>query len=569
MTDFPKVNYNDWRKVVEGELKGAAFDQKMLTPIREGFTLQPLYGATDAAGFSAANSYPGFAPFVRGTRAADHLGQGWEISQEINCSSPSDFNHHARNSLASGLNALNMVLDKATRNGHDPDWARPDEVGAKGLSIATLQDLEKALEGIDLKKTSLFVRSGASGMPFAALLIALARQRKQPPAKLRGCIEMNPLGVLTHEGTLPQSLEGAYREMAALTGWAAKHAPKLQTICVHSRSWHEAGGHAVQELAFTLATGVEYLREMNNRGLDVNVVAPRMRFSVTVGTNFFLEIAKLRALRLLWARAVAALEGNEEAQRLALHVRTSLWNKTVRDPHNNILRATVEAFAGVLGGCDSMQVGAFDEVIRPPDDFSRRLARNTQLILQRECHLTHVIDPAGGSWFVENVTAELATRAWALFQEVEKLGGMAAALRAEFPQKAVAATAAEKIDAITNKRSIIVGVNQYLNAKEKPLEVPPAPDAAAFHKRRAQQVASHRMSLDDAAGQQVLKRLATIVNTPPDRLFSQCVEAVSEGATLGEIVRAMRIHDRPCEPIVPVSIQRAAAAAEVFERQAK
>jgi len=561
MTDFPNVNYNDWRKLVEGDLKGAPFDQRMLTQTPEGITLQPLYQSQDAATLPHVNSFPGFAPFTRGSRAARGGGRSWEISQEINCSSPAEFNHEARNCLASGLHALNMVLDAATRNGNDPDWAKPEEVGSGGLSIATLGDLERALEGIDLKKTSLLVRSGASALPFAALLMALMRRRKQRPASLCGCIEMDPLGVLSHEGSLPQSLEGAYREMAALTSWAASRAPRLQTICVHSRSWHEAGGHAVQELAFTLATAIEYLREMNKHDLDVDCVAPRIRFAVTVGTNFFLEIAKLRALRMLWARAVAALEGNEESKKLALHVRTSLWNKTVRDPHNNMLRATVEAFAGVLGGCDSMQVGAFDEVIRPPDAFSRRIARNTQLILQKECHLTHVMDPAGGSWFVETVTAELAGRAWALFQEVEKLGGMAAALRAEFPQKAVAATAAAKIKAVNDRRSIIVGVNQYVQPNETPLEVPSV-DAKLFHKRRAQQIASYRTSLEDAANELVLKRLSNIVNIRGEGLFAECVEAVAAGATLGEIVRAMRIQDHPCAPITPVCLTRAASSIE-------
>jgi methylmalonyl-CoA mutase len=558
---FPKVGYNDWRKLVEGELKGASFDEKMLTRTSEGITLQPVYKREDIQGLLEANSFPGLAPFARGASAAGYAGSPWEISQEINYSSPAEFNHAARNSLASGLNALNMVLDKATRNGADPDWAKLGEVGQGGLSIANLRDLERALEGIDLKKTSLFVRSGVSGMPFAALLMALMSKRRLPASRLRGCIEMDPLGVLSHEGTLPQSLEGAYREMASLTRWAEKRAPRLQTICVHSRAWHEAGGNAVQELAFTLATAVEYLREMNNRELDVNVVAPRIRFAVTVGSNFFLEISKLRALKMLWARAVAALEGNEESQRLALHVRTSLWNKTVRDPYNNIMRATVEAFAGVIGGCDSLQVGAFDEVVRPPDDFSRRLARNTQLILQRECHLTHVIDPAGGSWYVETLSSDLAKRAWALFQEVEKLGGMAAALQAEFPQKAVAATAAERIKAVADRKQVIVGVNQYANAKETPLEARAA-DATAFHTRRARQIASHRMSLEDTDNEIVLKKLAAIVGVRGEKLFSQCVEAASAGASLGEIVRAVRINDRPCAPITPVTLTRAAAALE-------
>jgi len=562
LADFPPAGYGDWHRLVETELKGAPFDKRMFSPTYEDITLKPIYRREDVANLPHLDSFPAFAPFVRGTSAAGYVRQPWAISQEITCSSPTEFNHEARNSLAGGLNALNMVLDKATRNGRDPDWAKPEEVGSGGLSIATLRDLDRALDGVDLRTTSLFVRAGASGMPFAVLLFALMRRRKQKPSVLRGCIEMDPLGVLAHEGSLPQSLKAAYREMAALTRWAADHSPCVQTICVHSRAWHEAGGHAVQELAFTLATGIEYLREMHQRGLDVNTVAPRIRFAVTVGVNFFMEIAKLRALRMLWSRAVAALGGNSEAQKLSLHVRTSQWNKSVCDPHNNILRATVEALAGVLGGCDSLQVGAFDEVLRPPDDFSRRIARNTQLILQKECNLTQVIDPAGGSWFAEVVTAELAGRAWALFQEVEQLGGMEAALHAGFPQKTIDAVAAEKMRAAASRRLSMVGVNQHANLKETPLEVPSL-DARLFHKRRAQQVASHRTSLDDPESEIVLKKLSNIVNIRGEGLFAECMEAAAAGATLGEIVRAIRIHDHPCAPIVPVSLTRAAMP---FER---
>ncbi|MGA2542023.1 MAG: methylmalonyl-CoA mutase family protein [Verrucomicrobiota bacterium] len=562
LADFPPAGYGDWHRLVETELKGAPFDKRMFTPTYEDITLKPIYRRENVANLPHLDSFPGFAPFVRGTSAAGYVGQPWAISQEITCSSPTEFNHEARNSLAGGLNALNMVLDKATRNGRDPDWAKPEEVGSGGLSIATLRDLDRALDGVDLRTTSLFVRAGASGMPFAVLLFALMRRRKQKPSVLHGCIEMDPLGVLAHEGSLPQSMKAAYREMAALTRWAADHSPSVQTICVHSRAWHEAGGHAVQELAFTLATGIEYLREMHQRGLDVNTVAPRIRFAVTVGVNFFMEIAKLRALRMLWSRAVAALGGNSEAQKLSLHVRTSQWNKSVCDPHNNILRATVEALAGVLGGCDSLQVGAFDEVVRPPDDFSRRIARNTQLILQKECNLTQVIDPAGGSWFAEVVTAELAGRAWALFQEVEQLGGMEAALHAGFPQKMIDAVAAEKMRAAASRRLSMVGVNQHANLKETPLEVPSL-DARLFHKRRAQQVASHRTSLDDPESEIVLKKLSNIVNIRGEGLFAECMEAAAAGATLGEIVRAIRIHDHPCAPIVPVSLTRAALP---FER---
>ena len=561
LPEFPPVSYDQWRKLVEAELKGAPFDKKMFTATYEGITLKPIYRREDVAAWPHVDSLPGFAPFVRGTTASGFVQEPWAVSQEIACASPTEFNHAARNSVARGLNALNMVLDRATRNGHDPDWAAPEDVGGGGLSIATLGDLDRALEGVDLEKTSLFVRSGASALPFAALLIALAKKRRKTPAQLRGCIEMDPLGVLAHEGRLPQSLNGAYREMAALTRWAATQAPQLQTVCVHSRAWHESGGSAVQELAFTLATGVEYLRQLNQLGLEVNVAAPRIRFAVTVGVNFFMEIAKLRALRMLWSRAVAAAGGDAAAQRVSLHVRTAQWNQTVVDPYNNLLRGTVEAFAGVLGGCDSMQVAAFDEVVRQPDDFSLRLARNTQLVLQKECALDHVVDPAGGSWYVESLTGELATKAWALFQEVEKLGGMEAALRTGFPQQAVAATAAEKIKAMARRRDSVVGVNQYSNPKEKPLETPVV-DARAFHKKRVQQIISHRTSLEDAENQVVLDRLAEVIGPHVADGFDACVAAAGAGATLGELTRAIRILDSPSAPITPVCLTRVAARFE-------
>jgi methylmalonyl-CoA mutase len=561
LEEFPAVHYDDWRKVVDVELKGAPFDKRMFTTTFEGITLKPIYRSEDTVNLPHVQSLPGSAPFARGSSVSGYLQHPWDISQAIHCSSAAEFNQAARNSLSRGLNALNMVLDKATRHGLDPDWAQPEDVGCGGLSVATVEDLGKALEGINLETVSLFVRSGASAMPFAVLLAALMRKRKQSAAGLRGCVEMDPLGVLAHEGSLPQSLAGAYREMAALTRWAAAHAPNMQTICAHSRAWHESGANAVQELAFTLATGVEYLREMGERDLDANVAGPRIRFAITVGESFFMEIAKLRALRLIWSRAVEAFGGGEQAQRANLHVRTSHWNKTVYDAHNNILRATVEAFAGAVGGCDSMQVGAFDEVFRVPDDFSQRLARNTQLVLQKECELAHVMDPAGGSWYVESLTAELARRAWSLFQEIEQRGGMAAALAAGYPQQAAAATAAEKIKWVRQRRQSIIGVNQYANPKEK---APPVTSAepGPFYHQRVRQIASYRTALEDAENEGVLARLAAIIGVKGSELFEEAVEAAMAGATLGEIVRALRIHDRPCPPVQPVRLTRPALAFE-------
>jgi methylmalonyl-CoA mutase len=559
---FAEPDFSDWRRLVESEMKGAPFEKKMYTETYEGVRLQPIYRAEDISGLAHLNSFPGLRPFVRGASACSYSAHPWEVSQEIAVPSASAFNEAARNSLGRGLNALNVVVDRATRNGQDPDWAKSGEVGLGGLSIATLDDLGHALEGVDLDRTSLFIRSGASALPFAALLVALVQRRRQSPASLKGCIEMDPLGVLAHEGRLPQSLAQAYREMAALTRWAGTNAPSLRTICIHSRAWHEGGGSAVEELAFTLATALEYLRRMDEHGLPVERVAPRIRFAVTVGEQFFTEIAKIRALRMLWSRIVASLGGGECSQRISLHIRTSLWNKTAVDPYNNLLRATVESFAAVIGGCDSLQVGSFDEVVRRPDDFSQRIARNTQLVLQKECQLTSVIDPAGGSWFVESLTAEIAKRAWSQFQDVERMGGMHAAMEKGAPQRAVAATAEKKLKAVARRRDSVIGVNQYANPREKPLAAQ-APADDSFHRRRAQQVASHRVALDGQASSFVLGTLSRIVGIREEDLFEACVDGVAAGATLGEITRAIRIQDAPAAPVAPVGLTRASAA---FER---
>ncbi|MCC7377291.1 MAG: acyl-CoA mutase large subunit family protein [Verrucomicrobiales bacterium] len=562
LTEFPPVTPDQWKALVEAELKGAPFDKKMFSTSYEGIVARPIYRPEDAAGLGHATSLPGFPPYVRGTRAGGYLERPWDVSQEIAEPAAAAFNDTARAGLARGLTALNMVLDRATRNGADPDWAQPGEVGAGGLSLSSMDDLKRALDGIDLTTVPLFIRSGASGLPCAALLVALARKRQVEVRALKGCIEIDPLGVLAHAGQLPQSLDGAYREMAALTAWAAANAPELQTLCVHSRAWHEAGGSAVQELAFTLATALDYLRAMNARGLEVDMVAPRIRFAFTVGTQFFTEIAKLRAARLLWARLVAALGGSASSQRASLHVRTSQFNKTTYDPYVNMLRTTVEAFAGVLGGCDSMQVGPFDEVVRTGNEFSQRIARNQQLVLREECHLTRVVDPAGGSWYVESLTDELARRAWALFQEIEKKGGMAAAMASGWPQLEVSKTAEKRLDSVARRRESVVGTNVYANPTEKPLEVP-VTDVEAFHKRRVQQVAAARTSADDARHQAVLDQLSQVVGGSGPAMFEACARAAAAGATLGEITRAVRIQDRPNTPITPVCLTRVSSQ---FER---
>ena len=564
-SEFSGSTYEQWRKEAEATLKGAPFEKKLISKTYEGIDLQPIYNKEDVANLKFAGTFPGFTPYLRSDEVLGYRVNPWEICQKLNYATPKEFNSAARHDLERGLTALNIWLDHATRDGKDPEQAKVGEVGAGGLSIATLQDLAEALQGIDLTACPLFVRSGASALPFGALLFALARKRGYSCKDLLGCIEMDPIGVLFHEGTLPQSLESAYREMAVLTAWAKKNAPKLQTICVHSRATHESGANAVQELAFSIAKGVEYLRELGNRGLGVDDVAPRMRFSFTVGSNFFMEIAKLRAARLLWARIVKAFGGSEESQCMTLHVRTGLFNKTVCDPYVNMLRTTAEAFSAVLGGVDSLHVGPFDDAVRLTDDFSRRIARNTQIILKQEAQLARVIDPSGGSWYVESLTDQLARKSWALFQEVEKQGGLFKSLEAGFPQAEIAKVAKQRLANTASRRDVIVGTNMYPNVGEKQLE-PRQVDYQKIYAKRSKAINDFRTSdsnFDDTA---VLDKLSALLESKGEKLVDACIDAILSGATLGEITRTLRSGDAQSPVITPLKAFR---LAEPFEKLRK
>ena len=360
---------------------------------------------------------------------------------------------------------------------------------------------------IDLERIPVYIQTGLMALPVTALLVAYLRRQGKSAEKLRGCIGTDPLGILISNGTLPVSPESAYAAMAQLTAWAIKHAPRLQTIVVRGHPYHDGGGSAVQELAFVMATAVEYLNEMQTRGISVDDAAVRMRFSFSVGSQFFMEIARLRAARLVWAQIVSAFGGSGDAQKMFIHACTSAWNKTIYDPYVNLLRATTEALAGVMGGADSMQVGAFDQVIRPADEFSRRIARNIHLILQKECNFTRPVDPPGGSWYIEKLTDSVARKAWNLFQDIEAKGGMSRALREGFPQAQVAQTAAKRKANIARRKDIFVGTNMYPNLDEKPLEGRPA-DHEAIQRMQSVRLAGYRLSVDHACRQAVLETLA-------------------------------------------------------------
>jgi methylmalonyl-CoA mutase len=559
--EFPWPSYEEWRQIVERQLKGVPFEKKLITPTYEGVDIHPIYRQEDRPEGPYLDSLPGFPPYVRGGAAPGHGLEPWAVCQELPYRTPAEFNWAIRHDLERGQNLVNLVFDKATLFGQDPDEAQVGDVGRGGVSIATVDDLATALNRIDLEQVPLFLQASSAALPMTALLMALVRRQGKSTARLRGCIGMDSLHTLVREGAFPRSLPGAYDRMANLMSWAKKFAPQMRTVNVHGQPYHDGGGHAGQELAFVLATAVEYVREMLARGLSIDDVAQRICFSFSVGVNIFMEIAKLRAARLLWAKIITAFGGSDSSQRMSLHVRTSTWNKTIYDPYVNMLRTTVEAFAGVVGGCDSMHVGAFDEALGLPDAFSRRIARNTHLILLHEAHLNKVIDPAGGSWYIENLTDAVGCKAWGLFQEVERRGGIGQALHQGFPQAQVAQTAAERALNIAKRKDIFVGTNVYPYLDEKPLDVHKV-DYEDLYRRRANYITQHRTALDNFSNTVVLQKLANVLEADSADTIEAAIDAALAGATLGEIAHTLRTGDEIITTIEPIRPQRGAEAFE-------
>lgn len=559
LEDFPIPTYEEWRKVAEESLQGAPFEKKLLTKTYEGITLQPLYRAEDCQGLPHLASFPGFPPYTRAIHAGGYHSQPWEVCQETRHPLPRTVNQVLRSDLERGQTAIHLVFDRATRSGKDAPDADPWMVGNGGVSLSTVEDLEVIVEGIDLEQVPLYLNIGAFPLPFAALFLALLRKQRRDPSTLRGCIGVDPLGTLVQEAEFPYTIRECYDGMAHLVAWCSRNMPEMQTILVQADPYHHGGASVTQELAFALATGVEYLRAMQDRGVTIQDAATQMRFSFSIGPHFFMEIARLRAARYLWAKIVKAFGGDETAQKMVVHVRTSLWNTTRCDPYVNMLRATTEALAGAIGGCASMHVGPFDELagITEQHDFSRRIARNTQIILQQENHMTKVIDPAGGSWYVEWLTDAVGRKAWGLFQEIERQGGMLQALQAGVPQRWVAEIANQRASNIAHRRDILVGTNMYPNLQEQLLADAPL-DHDALVRERTQSLQAHQNTYDVEHLRTLLMHVTKAMQTASDEVIELAIRAAQAGATLGMLTKALRLEDHRTSLPQIITFQRGA-----------
>jgi methylmalonyl-CoA mutase len=560
--DFPPVGYDEWRALAEADLEGAAFEQKLVTHTYEGIDVQPVYTRRDRPGVDDPNGFPGLPPFVRGARPLGVVQTGWDLRQEHAHPDLEVTNRAILNDVRGGVTSLLLRLDFAARYGLDPDDPAAAELaGRDGLMAYHVEDLDAALAGVPLNMVCVTLEAGAAFLPAAATLSALWRRRGIGLDQARGAFNADPLAVLVRDGQLPVPPAAALALMADLAAWTAKSYPNVTAVRVGTAPYHHAGATAIQDIAFGTATAVEYLRALTAAGLDVDTAAGQFLFSISVGTHHFLAVAKLRAARRLWARVLEACGGSPAGGVMRMHARVSKRVLTQRDPHVNMLRNAVAVFAAGLGGADAITSVPFDSPLGLPDDFSRRVARNTVLLLQEEAHLHRVIDPPGGSWYLDWLTDQVADKAWGLFQEVERRGGMLQAIQSGWVVQQIDSAFAPRARNIARRKEGITGVSEFPNVGERPV-VHPAPDRAALQEAAARRVVSARraspaLAALGACGLPVVgcglhaKTRAAIHH--PQSAVGLAVEAAERGASIGELALALGFHAEPTAipPLAP------------------
>ena len=530
LDEFTPPTDEEWKAACEALLKGAPFEKKMFTKTYEGITFDPMYTRKHTEDILPKGVMPGMGDYLRGVDAAGYIGKPWGIAQACDETLPAENNELLRHEHDKGATIYHIVLDTASRTGVDARQA--EAVGDTGTSVTTVEDMHVLLTGLDLAKFPLYVYAGANAVPLLALVAAARRASGEDMAEVHGIVGADPIGALAADGKLPASLDAHYDSLAAAARWATVNAPHLRTVFVRSDVYSNGGANDVQEVASVLATATAYLRALCERGLTIDEAASQIAFAFSMGANFFLQIAKLRAVRPLWAQIVGAFGGSAEAQKMRIHARPALFFKTIYDPYVNMLRNTTEIFSGVVGGIDSFESAPFDEPIRKGDEFSRRIARNVQIMLQEEFGLLQPIDPAGGSWAVETLTRQMKEKIWAEFQRIEKEGGIIAALRAGSLQESVAAVLAARFKNADLRRDRIVGNNMYPNMTETLLETR-AEDTAAL---KAQRTADIDAYLSDIDVKHLDEALASLRQA---HSVDNAVEAALAGATIAELMTAV------------------------------
>jgi methylmalonyl-CoA mutase len=539
MAEYPKPDLAAWQALAEQETGGRSAALSWPTP--EGIAVRPLYTADDLAALEALDSLPGLPPFLRGPRATMYAQRPWTIRQYAGFSTAAESNAFYHRNLAAGQMGLSVAFDLATHRGYDSDHPRVEgDVGKAGVAIDTVEDMKLLFDGIPLDQVSVSMTMNGAVLPVMAFYIVAAEEQGVPPARLAGTIQNDILKEFMVRNTYIYPPGPSMRIVADVIGHCATHLPRFNPISISGYHMQEAGATCVQELAFTLADGLEYARAAVARGLPIDKFAPRLSFFFCIGMNFFMEIAKLRAARLLWARLIQKEFQPKDTRSLMLrmHCQTSGVSLQAQDVYNNIVRTAIEALAAVLGGTQSLHTNAFDEALALPTDLSARVARNTQLILAEETGIRHVVDPLGGSYYLEHLTASLAAAAMTLIDEVEALGGMTKAIEAGMPKARIEAAAAARQARLDRGEEVVVGVNKYRPAEADAVEIL-AIDTAAVRQAQIARLAKVRAGRDEARCAVALAALEAGAAGADANLLALCIEAARARASLGEISAAM------------------------------
>ncbi|MFC0588978.1 methylmalonyl-CoA mutase [Novosphingobium aquiterrae] len=526
-----KPTITEWEAAAAKEVKGK--DLTWNTP--EGFPIKPLYTAEDAGD----PGLPGFAPFTRGVRASMYAGRPWTIRQYAGFSTAEESNAFYRRNLAAGQKGLSVAFDLATHRGYDSDHPRVvGDVGKAGVAIDSVEDMKILFDGIPLDQMSVSMTMNGAVIPILAFFIVAGEEQGVDQSKLDGTIQNDILKEFMVRNTYIYPPEPSMRIVSDIIAYTSAHMPKFNSISISGYHMHEAGATAVQELAFTIADGKEYAQRAMAAGLDIDAFAGRLSFFFGIGMNFFMEVAKLRAARTLWHRVMDGLGAKDERSKmLRTHCQTSGVSLQEQDPYNNVIRTTIEAMAATLGGTQSLHTNALDEAIALPTDFSARIARNTQIVLAEESGITRVVDPLGGSYYVEALTSTLVDEAWKLIAEVDGLGGMTKAVATGMPKQRIEQAAAAKQARVDKGEDVIVGVNKYKLAKEEHLDTLDI-DNHAVRDAQIARLKATRAARDESACQSALKEL-THAAKQGGNLLEFAVRAARQRATLGEISDAM------------------------------
>jgi len=528
----------DWQKLAEKELRGRPIEELDWKTL-EGIEVKPVYSEEDLKGLAHLGKLPGFEPYVRGVKATMYTGRPWTIRQYAGYSTAEESNAFYKRGLAAGQQGVSVAFDLATHRGYDSDHERViGDVGKAGVAIDSVEDMKILFDGIPLEKISVSMTMNGAVIPVLANFIVAGEEQGHKRSELSGTIQNDILKEFMVRNTYIYPPEPSMRIVADIIEYTTNEMPKFNSISISGYHMQEAGASLVQELAYTLADGKEYAKKAIEKGLDIDAFAGRLSFFFAIGMNFFMESAKLRAARLLWHRIMTELGAkNPRSKMLRTHCQTSGVSLQEQDPYNNVIRTAYEAMSAVLGGTQSLHTNALDEAMALPTDFSARIARNTQLILQEETGVSNVVDPLAGSYYVEKLTADLADAAWELIEEVDEMGGMTKAVAAGMPKLRIEETAARRQADIDRGDQVIVGVNKYRLNEEDQLEIRDIDNDAVREAQvtRLENIKKHRNEKKCSEALSHLEKVAA----GGGNLLSAAVEASRARATVGEISMAM------------------------------